>query len=1595
MEHIFFQHSYHNAAELNNEIHEQVLELLDSWHGPKFVAADFNCDINSSRIYHMAYQQLGMCDIRILNDRAGRTPLPPTTEESTITDTILVSTWFAERFHSAFVRKETIIPTHAPVHSFFRCDQLHFEKYMWSLPTPFPCNKIDPEHLRFHAAISDFDDQTEFDAALENSSADELLCIWSQQVEKCFASSVKTQHDIDPKNWHYPKLKDRFFGRGQPPQRLKVTPANCVKKARQGDFQPSVETTDVVTKQKIKQVRRIQSLWNRVNHQYKSDIDQFNHQNIQEWLAITRAPGYGKCFLQWILHNSDLDFVNCTLPTSEQLKAVLTRVKADADRFMRGKGWLQKKTFEKTVNDDWKENGGRLTFSIMADKPLLGFNAMRIPKSVSISKSRWCAKGILSWKFLNGFRPNIGDQLEISKTLFEVIDVIGDCFKIKAQQYQNDFFPHTCDALIHTWAYSPDEMAEGFFTYWSKYWLRDEPDDSDDKWSDALHYVKSIPQCENVDLTIDADSLEAAIQSTPSNSARGLCGWGIRELKVIPRTFLVRLATLLNHFVINDWPKVLTWVRLALPPKCLEPSRPEHGRPICVMSLIYRIGAKVIARKLLSHLASLLPPQICGGVPGRDATSIWYGIQAQIERAHFQDDTLVGFCLDIQKCYNAIPRRVVIHALIRAGVPEHVAWSWYQLLMNLHRSVVIQNSASPMIPSTTGIPEGDPIAVPAMAIICWIFWNSTSVPQCTPWTYADNWEFVASSVTQLTVAVKKALAFMQSWKLDIDAHKSWSWSTKPLSKNDAAALSTLLSTQPELEENMTESTDTLGPLKCVKTQKDLGATMRYRKILNVTDAKERFQKSIFRIRRLLSIPCDLEHIWRAINVGAISCALYGIELLPLGFQHYQKLRSAMADSICETYKNRSEWLATSCTHVDIGDPEVKTIKKCIRSCRKFLVKHPSLIQLSFEMLATLPGDAKKVFGPLGCLKRWLERLGWCVKEDGCIVTNRNVAISLLFTCPTEIEYHVDVAWSDIVTQQVSHRKGMDNLPCLNFSATSKNLSKLDKVDQKIICKYLSGAFAHGDKNFHRGTSDGMCQFCKNPDSLIHRIHSCPAFEDIRNEHSHTLDWINESCQHWNATPIIPRHPDEGQWDQIKSIVPSPLVRNISFQQSCPRRFFTDGSCKNPLTPEAAFASWSVVEDFSQTDHEREILAKSFQETGNRPPCFQLVSRCQVRGRQTNDRAELSAIIHAISQSHLVEIFTDSMYAINILTRILDGDTLHEHINDTNADLIQELLYATHERTWTHIAIHHVCSHQDMQQTSDMLLLFSQLGNDEADRHAGMVWDIDIGHTVQVLVNSIAEHYNTMAVFHRDFLTFLCRLCKRFADRCHEKTTEENGDKQNSIVTLKEWSTPTDFLTFDVGLEPWMTISLPHPSHFVQHVAAYFGMLKWPRQPQVDDPGVSWFELFVDCLSATACRVPNQKGRYSNQYILVDPLGSSLLERDSVNQMLSTFRSCAKFLGRILKRPVFPVEFQQTKCESLLFFHGGKITSGFSVRPQLLCSTLTVDSICKYHLNGAHQGKSSRFNDNFPFDFSGAFLKVPANDFPDPPAEKRINRFGSL
>lgn len=239
--------------------------------------------------------------------------------------------------------------------------------------------------------------------------------------------------------------------------------------------------------------------------------------------------------------------------------------------------------------------------------------------------------------------------------------------------------------------------------------------------------------------------------------------------------------------------------------------------------------------------------------------------------------------------------------------------------------------------------------------------------------------------------------------------------------------------------------------------------------------------------------------------------------------------------ICANQSNRNPWLTCATAHQDIIDPELKIIKQCFKTARVFLFKFPEWQPFFIQLLASHPGGPFNSHGPIGCLKRWILRLGWSVSDSGTIITENQIAISIIATCPHQICQWIDIAWSQIVVSQVEHRKGFNNLPAINLQATARNLCKQEPPDRRIMTKYLAGAWTTRDKIAHWKPNDAGCILCQNPDSIHHRFHECPFTAPIREEHHSTMDFVHKFVPFWPYSPLIPRHPDETKWWQQCSL----------------------------------------------------------------------------------------------------------------------------------------------------------------------------------------------------------------------------------------------------------------------------------------------------------------------------------------------------------------------------------------------------------------------------------------------------------------------------
>lgn len=386
-----------------------------------------------------------------------------------------------------------------------------------------------------------------------------------------------------------------------------------------------------------------------------------------------------------------------------------------------------------------------------------------------------------------------------------------------------------------------------------------------------------------LDICIDDTCIAQAIATTPKHSAGGLDGWRIKELARFPPALVSLLTLLLQSFHDNGWPTVFGLTKVSLPPKKDNPFLPSHGRPICVLSQLFRLWSKALARQILDNFASWIPKTIIGGLPKRGTSHVWYDQQWLIEDSHAAGVKHFGFAMDVQKCFNGVPRKPLGLLLLKLGVPRQFVTTWLAFLDIVVRSVVIKNTASSPSPSFTGIPEGDPMSVPAMIAICyawqqWLF-SKLSLSQHTCWAYLDNMELTTDSLPTLCSGISECWFFLKSWMLLPDIAKSWTWCTGKLSLAE--------------KQTIQETSEHLGHLKIVEHATDLGASLRYKGGHRVANIREKFASSAQRVCKLYGLPLKLSQQWRAITAGCISRALYAIEIVPLGFNHFQNFEAKL------------------------------------------------------------------------------------------------------------------------------------------------------------------------------------------------------------------------------------------------------------------------------------------------------------------------------------------------------------------------------------------------------------------------------------------------------------------------------------------------------------------------------------------------------------------------------------------------------------------------------------------------------------------------------------------------------------------------------
>ena len=397
---------------------------------------------------------------------------------------------------------------------------------------------------------------------------------------------------------------------------------------------------------------------------------------------------------------------------------------------------------------------------------------------------------------------------------------------------------------------------------------------------------------------LDISIWRYVLQRSKSRSATGACGFAVKDLKALPDLAIQHLALLCDRAVRFGFPDFLIQGRVNTLAKVDSPQGYNDGRPICVLSTIYRWWSSVFCTQLLKFWAHRMPPCIVGGLPGRAARDVTFSLQQAVELSHLAQEPLSGFVLDIVKCFNALPRKPREKLLTHLGCPSVLAESWIRSLGKLQRASSFCGNISEGHCSTTGAPEGDAICVAACIAVGWLLSQVLEMFGVRPALFVDNWSWSAEDPELNGFALQELLSVTSALKLTVDWTKSFAWA------RDKDSASWWKST----------GVCFLPPhvgLRLLPAAKDLGTAMRYRGAKVLGCVKQRLAEGLRRWAALKFLPRPLQNKAYLTQTSEWPATFYGTEAHCISIKHVATLRTAACRALMGGHSHTNPFLALS------------------------------------------------------------------------------------------------------------------------------------------------------------------------------------------------------------------------------------------------------------------------------------------------------------------------------------------------------------------------------------------------------------------------------------------------------------------------------------------------------------------------------------------------------------------------------------------------------------------------------------------------------------------------------------------------------------
>ena len=888
---------------------------------PSMIVGDFNVPCEDLSAAQILFQE-GRLTLASIFSRKYGNDMPMTCRESTRPDQAIIHPKLIPFVTHIEVNKTKVVPDHDPIIFHLTIPDEQPMTQNWNLPSSWLQYEPDPVLVE-KAFLQNWTPPT---SSNSESSLSDALKLWAMTCETAVDIAIKQQHCDNPEKFPQKCLPAKAKGRNQP-RRLVKKPITCVSKACEGQYNPQIEMASFRLNHWIRQLRRLQSLQNRIRKLQNLEVIWTDtHQQLQqEWIAIKNAKGFQRGFPEWCANIPEIGYFPMTYPDESFLLTAVQFLRHQCDCQVAKEQSIRKKVSKYVQHYDSKNRGLQ-----QAAKEIRGAsnpNLSQTTRSLTVPFQLLSSMGglaTLAFQEPAAFHfQGIASCGEIQVQFVDIRHCEADVMIIDADQE----LPLHGILVQSTITMEASKIAEDLTQYWNKFWQRDtfEETHDDSRWSEFLDAMNAVPTLPPVQLDItQIDVWIEVIKSSKSNSARGVDGWHMDEIKTLPHSVIQELANLFAHHEGAAFGKQDTQVITIPMGKIDNPTQPSQTRPITLLGMLYRLWSKVSSKILLRQLQHTLPESIIGFVPGRSMQLAMLKQQFAFEQLHQSPGSPIhweGVTLDIVKCFNAIARLPASYAMAKIGIPNTWIQFWSDSINQTQRFWKIHEQLWEGTSTTTGCPEGDCWSILACLGLSYIWVQLVTQGTNLPLAFADNWNWRSQDTDSNIIAINRTIQYLKTIRLDIDWTKTWIWCTRSVIK--------------KMWKNRVSEALPAADIRVVTSARELGYPMHYNRVQNRYSQKERTKESMRRWTRLQKMPLSLDDKGKIAHWALVK-AFFATECYAVGLSWLQKCRTAIAKSLISNRKNTNPYLATMLLTRHTKDPELFVITESIRASRHLL-----------------------------------------------------------------------------------------------------------------------------------------------------------------------------------------------------------------------------------------------------------------------------------------------------------------------------------------------------------------------------------------------------------------------------------------------------------------------------------------------------------------------------------------------------------------------------------------------------------------------------------------------------------------------------------